>query len=83
VSPEIARKLLAVVNNKSSVDALFEYAEERIKQHVKNLIRETDHAKMLAIQGSIQELQRFATLRDEVNQKAKEAKDAKSNSNNQ
>jgi glutaredoxin-related protein len=38
---------------------------------------------MLAIQGSIQELQRFATLRDEVNQKAKEAKDAKSNSNNQ
>ena len=58
-----------------SIDALFEYAEERIKQHVKNLIRETDHAKMLAIQGSIQELQRFATLRDEVNQKAKEAKD--------
>ena len=75
MSPEVAKKLLAVVNNKNNVDALFEYAEERIKQHVRNLIRETDHKKVLTIQGSIQELQRFATLRDEVNQRAKEAKD--------
>lgn len=75
MSPEVAKKLLAVVNNKNNVDALFEYAEERIKQHVGNLIRETDHKKVLTTQGSIQELQRFATFRDEVIQRAKEAKD--------
>ena len=73
MSPEVARKLLVVANNKQSIDALFDYAEERIKSHVKNLIRETDHNKIIQIQGSIHELQRFATFR-EVIQKAKEGK---------
>ena len=78
MSPEVARKLLVIANNKKSIDALFEYAEERIKSHVKNLIRETDHNKIIQIQGSIHELQRFATFRDEVIQKAKEGKNGTS-----
>lgn len=80
MSPEVARKLLVVANNKQSIDALFDYAEERIKSHVKNLIRETDHNKIIQIQGSIHELQRFATFRDEVIQKAKEGKNGTSSS---
>lgn len=78
MSPEVARKLLVLVNNKPSMDALFEYAEESIRLHVKNLVREPDHNNVLKIQGSIQELQRFATFRDEVIQKAKEGKNGTS-----
>ena len=53
MSPEVARKLLVLVNNKPSMDALFEYAEESIRSHVKNLVREPDHNNVLKIQQTI------------------------------
>jgi|TARA_R100001460_G_scaffold26165_3_gene52857 hypothetical protein len=69
---ETARKLLPCVNDPKHIDALHKYAQDRIDAHVLNLIRETDHRKINYLQGCIQELQRFMTIREEANQSAKE-----------
>ena len=49
------RSLLLLVNTKDHMDLLHKYVAARI-----------DHHRVLEIQGSIAELRRFKTLRDEV-----------------
>ncbi len=69
---ENAKKLLPCLNDPKHLDALKVYAKERIESQTLNLIRETDHCKIHSLQGSIQELQRFMTIREEAIQSAKE-----------
>ena len=64
---DIAKKLLPCVNDPKHNDALIQYAQERIDNQMQNLCRETDHCKIHVLQGSIQELQRFMTIREEAN----------------
>ena len=69
---ETAKKLLPCVNDPKHLEALKQYAQERINSQVTNLIRETELCKIHNLQGSIIELQRFMTIREEAIQRAKE-----------
>jgi len=69
---DTAKKLLPCVNDPKHSEALIQYAKERIDSQTKNLYRETDHCKIHILQGSIIELQRLLTLREEAQQSAKE-----------
>lgn len=60
------RSLLLLVNDKEKMDILQEYASARIAQFHQQLEGTKDHHRILEIQGSIAELRRFKTLRDEV-----------------
>ena len=69
---ETAKKLLPCVNDPKHLEALSQYVKDRIESQTKNLYRETDYCKIHMLQGSIQELQRFLTIREEAIQSAKE-----------
>ena len=71
---ETARKLLPCVNDPKHLEALVQYANDRIDSHTKNLYREIDPCKIHTLQGSIRELQRLLTIREEAQQSAKEKK---------
>lgn len=70
---ELAKKLQLLVNTPDSQDRLQEYIKHRIDV-LKNQLtsRHLDLERIRGIQGAIEELQRFGTLRDEVNQIVKE-----------
>jgi len=69
---DTAKKILPCVNDPKHNEALIQYAKDRIDSQTKNLYRETDHCKIHILQGSIIELQRLLTLREEAQQSAKE-----------
>jgi hypothetical protein len=63
---DLARQLLLLVNDKEMMDRLQSYAAARIEGLRGQLEISKDHERIREIQGSIQELRRFATLRDEA-----------------
>ena len=70
MTPEIAKKLLPLVNTKRNVDLLELYVEARILESHK-LMEQSDDLRVIQMaQGAIKELRRFKTLRDEVTKKA-------------
>ena len=70
MTPEIAKKLLPLVNVKRNLDALEIYMESRITDMHRNMEQGDDMKAMYQAQGAIQELRRLRTLRDEVISKA-------------
>jgi len=66
MTPEIAKKLLPLVNVKQNLDALEMYMESRITAMHRNMEQGDDMKAMYQAQGAIQELRRLRTLRDEV-----------------
>lgn len=60
------RSLLLLVNTKDHMDLLHKYVSARIDHFHHQLENTKDHHRVLEIQGSIAELRRFKTLRDEV-----------------
>jgi|TARA_Y100000114_G_scaffold1863_1_gene1531 hypothetical protein len=70
VTPEIAKKLLPLVNVKRTVDLMELYADTRIAEAHK-LMEQSDDLRVIQMaQGAIKELRRFKTLRDEVQARA-------------
>tara|TARA_R110002020_G_scaffold122594_4_gene278353 strand:+ start:3587 stop:3805 length:219 start_codon:yes stop_codon:yes gene_type:complete len=70
MTPEVAKKLLPLVNVKRNLDALEMYMESRITDMHRNMEQGDDMKAMYQAQGAIQELRRLRTLRDEVISKA-------------
>jgi hypothetical protein len=65
------RNLLPLVNDRSKLQLLQEYATSRIS-YMHGLLEITkDQSRILEIQGAIAELRRFDTLKDEVKERAK------------
>jgi hypothetical protein len=60
------RSLLLLVNTKDQYSLLTEYADKRIQILHSQISTETDMDRVKRIQGSIAELNRLKTLRDEV-----------------
>ena len=70
MTPEIAKKLLPLVNVKRTVDLMEMYADMRIAEAHK-LMEQSDDLRVIQMaQGAIKELRRFKTLRDEVQARA-------------
>ena len=66
MTPDIAKKLLPLVNVKRNLDALEIYMESRITDMHRNMEQGDDMKAMYQAQGAIKELRRLRTLRDEV-----------------
>ena len=66
MTPEVAKKLLPLVNAKKTTDALEIYMEERIKDAQKTLEQSTHMVVIHMAQGAIRELRRLSSLRSEV-----------------
>ena len=60
------RSILLMVNQKDTFEMLQEYISKRIEILREQLETSLDVNQMRQIQGSIKELKRFKTLRDEV-----------------
>ena len=60
------RSILLMVNQKDTFEMLQEYVSKRIEILREQLETSLDVDQMRQIQGSIKELKRFKTLRDEV-----------------
>jgi len=74
VTPEIAKKLLPLVNVKRTVDLMELYADMRIAEAHK-LMEQSDDLRVIQMaQGAIKELRRFKTLRDEVTKRAEDGR---------
>ena len=69
---EVAKKLLKLVNVKSNTDLLELYMNERIHVLHKQIEQLPDINDIRQAQGSIKELRRLQTLRNEVIAKAKD-----------
>jgi hypothetical protein len=69
---EVAKKLLKLVNVKSTTDLLELYMNERIHVLHKQIEQLPDINDIRQAQGSIKELRRLQTLRNEVIAKAKD-----------
>ena len=72
MTPEIAKKLLPLVNVKRTVDLMEVYADARIAEAHKIMEQSDDLRVIQMAQGAIKELRRFKTLRDEVTKRAEE-----------
>lgn len=74
MTPEIAKKLLPLVNTKRTVDLMELYADMRIAEAHK-LMEQSDDLRVIQMaQGAIKELRRFKTLRDEVTKRAEDGR---------
>lgn len=74
MTPEIAKKLLPLVNVKRTVDLMELYANMRIAEAHK-LMEQSDDLRVIQMaQGAIKELRRFKTLRDEVTKRAEDGR---------
>tara|TARA_R110000822_G_scaffold125193_2_gene259796 strand:+ start:81 stop:296 length:216 start_codon:yes stop_codon:yes gene_type:complete len=60
------RALLLLVNTKEQYSLLKEYADKRIATLLNQLSTETDMDRVKRIQGSVAELRKIGTLREEV-----------------
>lgn len=67
----LARSILPLVNSQDIYPVLQEYIEDRIETMRSFLENTKDHNKILEIQGSIAELRRFQTLREQALESAK------------
>ena len=74
MTPEIAKKLLPLVNVKRTVDLMELYADMRIAEAHKLLEQSDDLRVIQMAQGAIKELRRFKTLRDEVTKRAEDGR---------
>lgn len=74
MTPEIAKKLLPLVNVKRTVDLMEVYAEARIAEAHKIMEQSDDLRVIQMAQGAIKELRRFKTLRDEVTKRAEDGR---------
>ena len=63
---KFCRSILLMVNQKDTYEMLQDYVEYRIATLREQLENAHDVDKMRQIQGSIRELKRFKTLRDEI-----------------
>ena len=72
MTPEIAKKLLPLVNTKRTVDLMEVYADARIAEAHKIMEQSDDLRVIQMAQGAIKELRRFKTLRDEVTKRAED-----------
>ena len=62
----LAKKILPLVNDIDKYSLLQEYIDNRVET-MRNFLENTkDHTKILEVQGSIAELRRFQTLRDQA-----------------
>lgn len=66
IAQDIARNLIMLVNSLPVMESLEEYIDWRISQIQKTLAQTSDFNEILRNQGSLRELERFKTLRDEV-----------------
>lgn len=66
----VAEKLVPLVNNLDAMALIDIYVAHRI-QHLLKDLETSELVRVDKIQGKIEELRRFATLRDEVQGKAK------------
>lgn len=74
MTPEIAKKLLPLVNVKRTVDLMELYVDMRIAEAHK-LMEQSDDLRVIQMaQGAIKELRRFKTLRDEVTKRAEDGR---------
>ena len=74
MTPEIAKKLLPLVNVKRTVDLMELYADMRIAEAHK-LMEQSDDLRVIQMaQGAIKELRRFKTLRNEVTKRAEDGR---------
>lgn len=74
MTPEIAKKLLPLVNVKRNVDLMEVYADARIAEAHKIMEQSDDLRVIQMAQGAIKELRRFKTLRDEVTKRAEDGR---------
>jgi len=72
MSPDLAKKLLPLVNVEKHKHALQAYALERIAFLHRQLEIATSIEEVKELQGSLKEMRKFMTLKEEVHQKAKE-----------
>lgn len=70
--PEIAKKLLPLINTKKNTDALQLYAVDRIEFIHRQLEIATSWDEVKELQGQAKETRRLLSLRDEVEQRARE-----------
>lgn len=73
MTPEVARKILPIVNVKQNEDRLMHYITWRIEYLHQQLEICTSMDEMRSIQGQLKEVRRLATLKEEANQAAKDA----------
>lgn len=65
------RELLFLVNDPKTLELLHKYVDIRLATLRTFLEIEKDHSRILEVQGSIAELKKFKTLREEVLEGAK------------
>mgnify|MGYP003114863193 CR=1 FL=1 len=70
--PEIAKKLLPLINTKKNTDALQLYAVDRIEFIHRQLEIATSWDEVKELQGQAKETRRLLSLKDEVEQRARE-----------
>jgi len=66
IDKKFYRRILIAVNDQNTFPLIQEYVDERIEVLRGQLENSNDIERIKTIQGSIQELRRFKTLRDEV-----------------
>ena len=66
IDKKFYRRLLIAVNDPTFMPLMLEYVDERIEVLRSQLETSKDLDRVREIQGSIHELRRFKTLRDEV-----------------
>tara|TARA_E500000318_G_scaffold111702_2_gene131307 strand:+ start:322 stop:543 length:222 start_codon:yes stop_codon:yes gene_type:complete len=70
--PEIAKKLLPLINTKKTTDSLHLYALYRIEFLHRQLEIATSWDEVKELQGQAKEARRLFSLKDEVEQKSRE-----------
>ena len=73
MTPEVARKLLPLVNVKQHHDRLAHYVDWRISYLHSQLEQCKTAEEMKTLQGQLKEVRRLLTLQDEAQQAAKDA----------
>lgn len=73
MTPEVARKMLPLVNVKQNNERLAHYVDWRISYLHAQLEQCQTADEMKTLQGQLKEVRRLLTLQDEANQAAKDA----------
>lgn len=74
MAPDNARHLLRLVNDPAVFDMLLEYANQRMEWVKSQLTSTNSWEESIRLQGQYRELLRIRSLRDEVNQGAKDGR---------
>lgn len=73
MTPEVARKVLPLVNVKQNQDRMEHYINWRIDYLHSQLEQCATAEEMKTLQGQLKEVRRLLTLKEEANQAAKDA----------